>query len=181
MNNIEDRDKPYWFVMYAYKQEQKAEEILSALSSIKYYIPKHFVVKTVKGRKEKRLVPYINSIVFIYSSFTDIVKFKERYDFIKFVIWNKSTGYEYLIVPDEQMETFIRVSSSYVRQVRYCNINELDLQEGTRVRVIGGEFDGVEGRFMRVKGRRSKQVVLTIPNVMAVSVEVHPDLIEVLE
>ena len=49
-----------------------------------------------------------------------------------------------------------------------------------RVCIHGGKFDKVKGMFVRVQGKRNRRVVVLLEGVMAVSAEVHPDLIEVL-
>lgn len=167
--------------MMAYKQEDEAEKVLSGKDGLEFYIAKYYTVKTYHGVKRRVLVPYIPNIIFVHATQAQIVKFKETYNFVRFVTWRKQSGVEYLIVPDDQMQDFIRVSSSRCETVKYYRPEEIDVKKGTRVRVIGGQFDGVKGIFVKVKGKRSRQVVVIIPDVMAVSAEVDPDLIEVLE
>ena len=181
LNDIKSKVQIHWFVMLAYKQEGIAEKVLSGEGGLEHYIAKHYIVQEIHGHKKRRLVPCIPSILFVHASQAQIVAFKCKYNFLKFVTWRKSTGSEYLIVPDAQMEDFIRVSSSLEKSIRYHKPEELDIAKGTRVRVLGGLFDGVEGIFMKVHGRRSKQVVVIVADIMAVSVEVEPDFIEVLD
>ena len=60
--------------------------------------------------------------------------------------------------------------------------SEINLAKGTRVRVIGGEFEGYEGVFVKVKGARDRRVVIAIQGVMAVAMAtIHPDLIQSIE
>lgn len=80
------------------------------------------------------------------------------------------------------MEQFIRVSRTGDDGLVYLKPEEINLGKGTRVRILGGAFDGVEGLFLKVKGRRSRRVVVLVDHVSAVAVsEVSPDLIEVLD
>ena len=95
-------------------------------------------------------------------------------------MWEKSTGLEYLVVPDDQMENFIKVSSQYEENIAYYNPDELDFRKGCRVRIHGGKLNGVTGVFMQVQGKRNRRVVVLLEGVMAVAAEVHPDLIEVI-
>jgi hypothetical protein len=48
------------------------------------------------------------------------------------------------------------------------------------IRVSGGLYDGREGMIMRVKGKRKKQFVVSIPGILIASVELESDLVEVL-
>ena len=85
-----------------------------------------------------------------------------------------------LVLPDDQMESFIKVSSQYGENISYYNPDELDLRKGCRVRIHGGKLNGVTGVFMQVQGKRNRRVVVLLEGVMAVAAEVHPDLIEVI-
>ena len=181
IQNIEDRDKILWFVVIAYKQETKAEKILSGTDGLEFYIAKHYVIRMVQGKRQRVLVPYIPNLLFIHASWTQIVNFKKKHPFIKFATWNKSTGLEYLIVPDTQMHNFIRVTSDIEKDVKYYSPDEIKFGAGTKVRVIGGELDGVEGTFVKVSGRRSRQLVVLIPKLLAASIQISPDYLEVLE
>ena len=63
----------------------------------------------------------------------------------------------------------------------YYAPEELSLAKGTRVRIIGGPFDGAEGVLVKMKGHRSRRFVVSIPDIIYATTEVTPDLIEVLE
>ena len=162
------------------KAKKRAEEKLKGKDGLEYFIPKYYAVRVYHGVKSKRLVPVIPNLVFVHASRIQITEFKKRYNFLQFVMWEKSTGLEYLVVPDDQMESFIRVSSQYEENISYYNPDELDLRKGRRVRIHGGKLNGVMGVFMQVQGKRNRRVVVLLEGVMAVAAEVHPDLIEVI-
>lgn len=176
----DDLTRIRWFVMSAYKNEKKAEEKLSGKDGLEYFIPKCYAVRVYHGVKSKRLVPVIPNLVFVHASRKQITDFKKYHNFLQFVTWEKSTGLEYLVVPDEQMESFIIIASQYEETTVYYKPEEIDIRKGTRVCIHGGKFDGVKGVFMRVQGKRNRRVVVMLEGVMAVSAEVHPDLIEVI-
>ncbi len=169
-----------WFVMRAYKSEGRAEETLSGEGGLEYFIPKRYVMRTYHGIKSKRLVPVIPSLVFVHASQQQIVSFKKINNFLQFVMWEKSSGLEYLVVPDDQMENFIKVSSQNSESTVYFKPEEIDIKKGTRVRIHGGNFDGVTGTFMQVKGKRNKRLVVMLDGIIAIAAEVDPDLIEIL-
>jgi transcription antitermination factor NusG len=180
--NREDAEEVQWFVMNAYKNERKAEEKLSGKDGLEYFIPKCYTVRVYHGVKSKRLVPVIPNLIFVHASRRQITEFKKLHNFIRFVMWGKRTGLQYLTVPDRQMDSFIKIASRHEEESTvYYKPEEIDIQRGTRVRIHGGQFDGVEGVFVKVKGKRNRRVVVMIEGVMAVAVEVHPDLIEVLK
>lgn len=59
-----------------------------------------------------------------------------------------------IVIPDSQMRSFIAVSGTYDQAVLYLEPTELNLSQGTRVRITGGIFEGVEGVFVRVRHDR---------------------------
>lgn len=172
-------DAARWFVMRAYKSEMQAEAALGS-ERIEYFIPKHYALRVYHGVKSRRLVPVIPSLVFVHASRRRIIDFKKLHNFLQFAMWEKNTGQEYIVVPDDQMEDFIRVASNYEEDITYYRPEEIDLRKGTRVRIHGGRLDGVEGTFMRVQGKRNRRIVVMLDGIVAVAAEVHPDLIEVI-
>lgn len=170
-----------WFVMNAYKCEQKAEEKLSGEGGLEHFIPKHYVKRKYQGRLKRVLVPVIPNLVFVHARYDEIEEFKRKCPFLHYATRWLDGGNRIMKVPDAQMDSFIKVASQYEKDLIYYSPDELDLKKGMRVRVHGGTFDGVEGTLLKVKGKRSKRVVICIKDVVALSVaEFEPELLEVL-
>lgn len=176
----EDLGQVRWFVMRAYKSEQVAEDRLKSEDGLEYFIPKHYALRVYHGIKSKRLVPVIPSLVFVHASHKQITEFKKSYNLLQFVTFGRNNKMEYLVVPDKQMDNFIRVASKYKEGMTYLTPEEINIEKGTKIRIHGGEFDNVEGLFVRIKGKRKREVVVVLNNIMGISVEVKPDLIEVI-
>lgn len=172
--------------MRAYKNERLAEQLLSGEFGLPHFIPKHYEIRTYHGKKQRKLVPVIPSIVFVYACRADIQEFRMRFGQLplQYVMkkgHSSSDRSTYLIVPDTQMDDFIRVASQYESEITYYHPDEIALNKGCRVRVHGGRFDGVEGVLLKVKGKRSRRVVVMLEGIVAVAAaEIIPDLIEVL-
>ena len=45
---------------------------------------------------------------------------------------------------------------------------------GRNVRIIGGPLDNYEGRLQKIRGSRSRRLLVELPNLLTVSVEVSP-------
>ena len=76
----------------------------------------------------------------------------------------------------------IAVAGTYNDHLLYFQPDELNLSKGTKVRITGGDFEGQEGVFLKVKGARDRRVVIAIQGVIAVAMAtIHPDLIEVIK
>lgn len=74
-----------------------------------------------------------------------------------------------VIVPNRDMESFIRVAGSKEEKVVYLDPAKLNFKKGDRVRVIGGTFVGVEGTFLQIGGKHEKRVVIQLENLIAVA------------
>ena len=48
------------------------------------------------------------------------------------------------------------------------------------IRIIGGPFEGYEGRLLTTRGSKVKRLLVELPNFFSVGVEVNPDLIEII-
>ena len=170
-----------WYVMRAYKNESKAEEKLSGEYGLPYFIPKIEVERTYHGKKSKRLIPAIPSIIFVKASRQQIADFKTRCPFLQYVMWKKSTGYEYMIVPDHEMENFIRVATHATEPATYYAQGKLDLKKGTRIRIKSGPLEGTQGYFIKVQGVRNRQFVVNLDGIVAASIKVNPEDVAPLE
>lgn len=179
-SNNNNYDQQRWFVMRAYKCESKAEERLNGKGGLRHFIPKEYAIRTYHGAKSRRLVPVIPSLVFVRASRREIITFKKDNNFLQYVMCKDGDGSDFMVVPDNQMENFIKVASHPEETLRYLKPEEIDISKGTRIKIIGGVFDGVEGIFMKTEGARDRRVVVKLEGVLAVAAKVHPDFIEVL-
>lgn len=180
MPNLDDA--MHWFAMSApYHRELKAQHLLGK-ASVECFIPMcHKVV--VRGDKKCRAwLPAISNLIFVHTTRPIIQQTKRSIPFLQFYTRPEEGRNVPVIVPDEQMDQFITVCRSQAESLVYLTGDELrHLDKGTRVRILGGLFDGVEGSFVRMKGYRSKRVVVQVQGLIAVMIEVHPDLVEKID
>ena len=168
----------HWYaVRVTYSRELFFKDYLDA-AGIENYIPMRYEYVVRKERRLRKLVPAVHNLVFVRST-------RERMDEIKNkpgmnipirYIMDRETR-QPIVIPDSQMRSFIAVSGTYDQAVLYLEPTELNLSHGTRVRITGGIFEGVEGVFVRV--RHDRRVVVNIEGVMAVATTfVHASLVE---
>ena len=181
-NEIFDKDTVLWYVMRAYKSEKRIEEALEADGTYEYFIPKLYAIRIIGGKKRKVLVPAIPSLLFVRTSRTAMRPFKEKHAAMQYAMWEKSTGSEFIIVPDKQMEDFIRVASDPEADTTYHSPDSLNLRKDSKVRIHGGRFDGMEGHLLRIKGKRGKRLVIQIEGIANIATaEVEADMVEEIE
>lgn len=180
-----------WYVMIAFKKEKAAKEDLEAENrerekhkekKLEFFIPMYFDLKGSEENKKRKKCPLIPNYVFIHASLNEIYVYKQSVGYLKFHRPVTEDGRRnYITVPDRQMQDFMRVALHYEKDICYYAPGEMNLVKGDRVRIIGGEFNGVEGILLCTQGKRGDRVLIEIPGVMSISTcSIAPELIEIL-
>lgn len=176
--DLPKEDPKHWYAMrVTYSREEKMKAYLEQ-QGIECFIPMKYQTKVIRGRKAKVLKPVIHNLLFARATSTDIQEAKRSYECLQYII---NREHQKIIVPDDQMQRFIAVAGTYNEQLIWVNSEDLNLTKGTPVRITGGDFEGQEGIFIKVKGARDRRVVIAIQGVIAVAMAtIHPSLIEVI-
>ena len=179
---VEKENNIVWFAMSApYRRERIAKEFLES-KGIECFVPmKTALVEKRNGTKQRQLVPAIHNLVFVHTDKETIKTLKQGVNFLQYHTRPVNGKNVPIIVPDSQMQQFIAVTQAGNDSLTYLRPDEIDLAKGTKVRVHGGAFDGTEGFFVKVQGKRSRRVVLLIEGITAVALaEISSDFIEVI-
>jgi transcription antitermination factor NusG len=148
------------------------------IENIEYFFPLSFKEIKLRDTDRKRLTiqPLLGNLLFVKSSkkcLDPLLKeIKLRLGITSNLYYRDKGTKDLIIVPENQMRNFIAVAGSQHKQVIYLTSKEVSLQKGTRVRITGGLFEGVEGVIMRIKG--DSRVVVVIPNLLSVATAFIP-------
>ncbi len=175
-----NKESEVWFAMRAtYRRELEAMHLLEK-ANFGCFIPMQYKISIRRGRKVRALVPVIRNLVFVHARPSEVQRFKSQITYLQYITDTRSG--QKIIIPDHDMQRFIAVAGTYNDHLLYFQPEELNLSKGTKVRITGGDFEGQEGVFLKVKGVRDRRVVLAIQGIIAVALAtIHPDLIEVIE
>ena len=158
-----------WFAMSAtFGRALKAKDFLES-RSVRCFVPmKHEVVSDGHQGKQRKFVPAISNLLFVYTTREHIQSLKSEVTYLQYLTRPEGARRVPIVVPDRQMEHFITVCDSYNEKLIYLNPSEVNLEKGTPVQIIGGPFDGVEGTFVKIEGTRSRRVAVLVPGIAAV-------------
>lgn len=172
----------HWFAMRAtYKRELVAQEYLQG-KGIEVFVPMKSEIKVVRGIKRKITVPAINSLIFVYAQKQVLQDAKYGLDYLQYITRRIDGKNVPIIVPHSQMEAFIKVVQDENTVKTFHMPGEVDLALGTKVKIHGGAFDGMEGVLVRVKGKRKQQFFIELKDLVAVNTVIeNVDLLEVIE
>ena len=165
-------EEPVWFAMSAtFGRELKAKTYLES-QSVQCFVPMRYeMVKDKRQGKIRKLVPAISNLLFAYTTKNRIQTLKTGVEFLQYKTIPEGGKNTPIIVPEYQMQQFIAVCETLNEHLIYLAPDEVNLEKGTPVRIVGSTFDGVEGTFVRVKNKRKKQVVVQVQGVAAVVID----------
>lgn len=150
---------------------------------LRSYVPMCWQISTNQSKTVRRLMPAVSGFVFVHGTEEQIseakMKLRETCYWLTRPVLGKNCR-EKVVVSDRDMDNFIRITEQTERAVTYFRPDELSLATGDRIRIHGGAFDGVEGILLKVKGKREKQLVVSIPDLAVAAVSVKPDVVEVV-
>ena len=174
-----EKESEIWYAMRAtYRREREAMQLL-AKENLGCFVPMQYKIAIKKGKKVRVLVPIVHNLIFVHARPSEVKRVKSLVAYLQYITDTRSG--QKIIIPDNEMQRFIAVAGSYNDHLLYFQPDELNLSKGTKVRIIGGDFEGQEGIFLKVKGARDRRVVIAIQGVIVVAMAtIHPDLIEVI-
>ena len=173
------QEETLWFAMrVTYRREQSVYNQLTELG-LKCFLPMQYCLQTKRGQKKRVLVPVVHNLLFVNSKPSVLQDIKQSIPHLQYI--TDSRSHAKIVVPEDQMQRFIAVAGTYNEQLTYVRPEEVNFKRGSKVRISGGEFEGMEGTFVKIKGSRDKRVVVSIEGVVAVALAtIHPDLIELI-
>lgn len=166
-------EQPVWYAMSAtYHRELKAQSLLDA-QSVPSFVPMRQVLRggTARRPAQAKLAPVVHNLIFVRTTPAVIRQVKQGIPFLQYLTWKHDGRRHPIVVPDREMERFMAVCNTLDGHLRYFKPDDVSLDSGTQVRIVGGLFDGQEGVLVRVEGCRSKRVVVMVQGVIAVAIK----------
>ena len=189
-SNFVPKEKKQWFVLRAtYGRTEKALAFLKA-KNIETYLPKHYVIKEINGKRKLVHEPLLPNIIFAYMTREKTHEFvKEPAITAKWLKYytdktkpvEPETGKNPPVtIPDNEMLNFIKLTSVNSEHIMVLSPKRCHFKSGDLVRVIDGAFTGVVGRVGRAAGQQ--RVFVTLEGVCNVATAYIPnDFIQKIE
>lgn len=176
---VRDEAVMHWFPMrITYHREMKIKALLDEMG-IESFLPMHWeMVETKNGGKKRMLLPAIHNLIFVKSTQKFLTELKmTRVEFapMRYMMKRplvKGEKSEIMLVPDQQMDNFMRVASVQDDRVIFLENNDFIKKIGQRVKVVDGYFSGVEGVVKRIN--KNKRIVVQLEGIAAVAIAFVP-------
>ena len=169
-----------WYALRAtYSRELKAQTML-AERGVRTFIPMMWRKRTVAGKADKKLVPAVSGLCFVFWDRESVDRFIRSFGDSRPVnyYWDRTLESP-LIVPEKAMDDFMKVASTMDEDLIFLTEISEKLREGQTVKVKDGPFKGVEGKIVRI--RKSRRILVEIHGMLAVATTyVLPEYLEIL-
>lgn len=178
------REEEVWYVMRVHNKT--LPKVMGRLESLRVrtFLPMCADVTMERGRRVKRQVPALQGFLFIRSSVSAITRLMES-EGIPLTFYYSHYSHvqdDALWVGEREMDEFMRAVSAHDRCPHVQPCGEAPLRKGSRVRVLNGPLEGLEGDYLQLRRGQGKRLVLTLAGLFVVDLVLSPeDLIEMLE
>lgn len=160
------KENHQWFVLRAtYGRSEQAYEALNK-NHVETYIPKHYVLKQINGKKKRILEPLLPNLVFVYAKEEVVQSCIKKVSYLRFyrnriLELNSEEGkHPPMIIGYLEMMNFIRLTSIDDEHIKVVDIRHCHYKSGDVVKIIDGKFKGIVGRVARVSGQQTVVVDL---------------------
>ncbi len=141
-----DGDSECWYVSRTRRgQELTIRERLDKFG-IRNFVPVSRILRIRNGRKIEATVPLISGMVFLRTTKSIACALANGHGLPLFYMIDRSTN-RMLVVPDKQMDDFIRVVSDEPEGVV---LESFIPHQGQKVKIVRGNLAGVEGEVLSV-------------------------------
>lgn len=176
---IETKVQLLWYAMSAtFGRAMKAKAFLDD-ENVECFVPMRYEYEYAEDKKkqgkkrsksERQLVPVISNLIFVHTDKDTIKSLKGNLKYLQYLTTPVNGLNIPIIVPDNQMQQFISVCNTHNDNLVYLSTEDINLDKGMPVRIIGGAFNSIEGTIVKVSKCRKKQFVVLIKSVSAVMV-----------
>lgn len=143
------------------------------------FTPMKWKLSEKQGRRERKAVPVMQDLLFVHDSKCRLGPVVDRTPTLQFR-FVRNGFCEPMTVRDAEMERFIQAVGN-LDGVRYFRPDEISPEMfGCEVRIVGGPFDGYEGRLLSIRGSKKKRLIVELPDLLTAGIEINPEYIQML-
>ena len=179
---IKDIEK-YWYALRDLKRSNAIYPAYKQLRElgIEVFTPMKWRMTKRNGRQFGREVPVMPDLLFAHDTRKILDPIVAQIPTLQYRFKKGGTYCEPIIVPEEDMNRFIGAVRA-AEEPKYYSAEEIDsLMTGKNIRIVGGAMDGQEGKLLTVRGSKVKRIVIKLPNLLALSVKVEDEYIQIID
>ena len=179
---IKDIEK-YWYALRDLKRSNAIYPAYKQLRElgIEVFTPMKWRMTKRNGRQFGREVPVMPDLLFAHDTRKILDPIIAQTPTLQYRFKRGGAYCEPIVVPEEDMNRFIG-AVRVAQEPKYYSAEEIDsLMTGKNIRIVGGAMDGQEGKLLTVRGSNVKRIVIKLPNLLALSVKVEDEYIQIID
>ena len=190
---IQEAASRQWYVLSAKDSIRSLERQFNAVSALRerrgdtrveYFLPTCVERTSLVGAPAIRRRKLVGNYVFVHDTYSNILEIKA----IMESLWllphpdHNQGDHRYMTISDENMAIFMAIANAYANELPCYPIDMVDLEEGDKVEIVGGDFDGLCGTLQCSQGRNGGKVLMAIGNLFLVATpDIGPQYIRILQ
>ncbi len=180
----EATDERWYVFAVSYRKEMEVQDELSA-QGFTTYIPMRYCLRQYNGKKSRQLLPAISGLVFVKGEREQLLDYRNNSKlknniFLKSHIMSDGSR-KYIQVRDADMDNFRKLNDIKGAQLTYYKPEELNIDKGSKVKIMDGPFEGITGIVQKLPGKRGQYLVVSLPDVAIAAVSIKPQYVEPVE
>ena len=182
METLGGSTEKQWFAM---RDLKRANALLPAYKQLTEAGMEVFTPMTTRfavrnGKRVRIIVPAMRDLLFVNESRRNLDPIVAKTPTLQYRFKKGGKQGEPIVIPAEDMMQFISAVQACSTPKFYSAEEITPLLCGRKIRMMGGALDGCEGILQTVRGSKTKHLIITLPSLLAVSVEINDEFVEVL-
>ncbi len=178
---ITDTEK-HWYALRDLKRSNALYPAYKQLGElgIEVFTPMKWRMTKRNGKQFGREVPAMPDLLFAYDTRKTLDPIVAQTPTLQYRFKKGGAYCEPIIVPEDDMNRFISAVRTAAEPKYYSAEEITSLNCGKQIRIVGGALDGQEGKLLTVRGSKTKRLVIELSNLLAVSVEITDEYIQLV-
>jgi len=190
---IKEAETRQWYVLSAKDSIRSLERQFDAFSALRrrhgepqveYFLPTCVERTSMFGTPAVRRRKLVGNYVFVRDTYSSILEIKAMMS----SLWllphpdRNQDKHRFMTISDGDMAIFMSIARAYANELPCYPLDSVDLEEGDKVEIVGGEFDGMCGTLQCSQGRNGGKVLMAIGNLFLVATpDIGPQYIRILQ
>lgn len=172
----------HWFAMLDLKRTNALLPAYKQLSELgmEVFTPMATCIFNRRGKRIRAEVPVMHDLLFVNETRKNLDPIVAKTPTLQYRFKKGGKQGEPIVVPDDDMSRFITAVKSTDSPKFYSADEISSLMCGRTIRMVGGILNGYEGKLQTVRGSKTKRLIVTLSSLMAVSVAINDEFVEVL-
>lgn len=190
---MDDLEIRKWYILSATAGIKELENRFCALSSlwqahgeepIDYFLPTCVEQTSVFGQPAMRRKKLLGNYVFVRDTYARVLEIKSAIPSL-WLLPHPDRGQDarrFMTITDREMDVFKTIARAHANELPCYPIGAVDLDEGDKVKIVGGDFDGMCGTLQCSQGRNGGRVLMSVGNLFLVATpSISPQYIRILQ